>query len=395
MIYFDNAATSFPKPEGVINAIEEALRFYGANPGRSGHKLALQTAKQVFACREQIAAEMGARSTEDVVFTSNCTHSLNTCIKGVLKNGDHVIISDLEHNSVLRPIHTLKEQGVIDYDILEIDEDDDTTIANLERIIRPNTRLIALTHASNVFGIISPIEKIAKVAGKSGILFLVDAAQSAGVIPINITKIGIDFLCFPGHKGFFGPTGTGVIVTTRGDLIDTVFEGGSGSNSLSYTQPEFMPDKLESGTVNTAGIIALKAGFDFVASKGMDTIYRHELKLTRQIYDGLQKIENVKLYTSRPTEGKHVPVLSFNIEGRTGEQTCALLDETGFCLRGGYHCAPLAHKKMNTLEGGSARLSLGAFNSENQVKSFLREVTRIAAVAEKESGKPAAKTVED
>lgn len=379
MIYFDNAATSFPKPEGVINSVEEALRFYSANPGRSGHKLALQTAKQVYACRQTIANTMGAENVEDVVFAVNCTHALNMCIRGILEQGDHAIISDIEHNSVLRPVHTLKDQGVIDYDVVEIDlEDDEKTIQNLEALIRPNTKLIAVSHGSNVFGIVSPIAKMAECAKKHDVLFLVDAAQSAGVLPINVQKMGIDFLCFPGHKGFYGPTGTGVVVTNKGELLNTIMQGGSGSESLSYLQPEFMPDKMESGTVNTTGIIGLKAGYDFVASKGMDTIYRHELKLTQQLYDGLEKIENIILYTKRPQAGRNLPVLSFNIKGKSGEQTCKDLDEVGFCLRGGYHCAPLAHKKMDTLETGTARLSVGAFNSENQVKSFLREVTRIA-----------------
>jgi len=378
MIYFDNAATTFPKPPSVVAAVQEAMTCYGANPGRSGHKISVQTARRVYGCREKLAALMGAPDVENVAFTLNCTHAINLCLKGLLRDGDHVIISDMEHNSILRPIHTLSQRGVIDYDVLEICEgDDEETLRRLEGLFRPNTRLIAMTHGSNVFGIMTPIRAISQLAREHGALLLVDAAQSAGVAPLNVTEMGIDFLCMPGHKSLYGPSGTGAIVTARGELLSTIVEGGTGSLSLEYSQPDFMPDKLESGTVNTTGILGLSAGLDFIQSVGLENIYRHELDLTCAIYDGLSRMPGVKLYTARPVMGRNLPVLAFNLEGLSGEETCAKLDEVGFCLRGGFHCSPLAHKKMGTLDCGAARLSLGYFNDSKQAERFLREISKI------------------
>ncbi len=380
MIYFDNAATTFPKPPSVIRAVQDAMTCYGANPGRSGHKMSVQTAGQVYACREKLAELMGAPEVENVAFTQNCTHGLNLCIKGILQQGDHVIISDLEHNSVLRPVDTLAQRGVITYDVLEIcPEDDRETLSRLEKLFRPNTRLVAMTHGSNVLGIMTPIEKIGQLAHDHGALFLVDAAQSAGVVPIHLEKMGIDFLCMPGHKSLYGPSGTGAVVTQKGELLRTIIEGGTGSVSLESQQPDFMPDKLESGTVNTAGILGLGAGLEFITKTGMENIYRHEIGLVQSLYDGLSQIKGVQLYTSRPGLGRNLPVLAFNVESLTGEETCAKLDEVGFCLRGGFHCAPLAHKKMGTLDRGMARLSPGYFNTPEQVEIFLREMRKIAA----------------
>lgn len=377
MIYFDNGATSYPKPQGVRTAVEEAFLFYGANPGRSGHRMSLQTGKKIYECRSTLARFMGAAGAEQVVFTLNCTHSINLCLKGLLNTGDHVIITDMEHNSVLRPIHTLSQAGIITYSILTIHEDEEETLAELAALIQPNTRLFAMTHGSNVFGILTPIRRIAALAGERGILMLVDAAQTAGVIEIDVEKWGIDFLCMPGHKGLYGPTGTGAIVTTRGELLRTIMEGGTGSQSLSYDQPDFMPDKLESGTVNSVGIQGLGAGLQYVMEQGVESLYSHELGLTARIYDGLALLPKVQLYTKRPRKGKSLPVLSFNLEGLSGEETCALLDAEGFCLRGGYHCAPLAHKKMGTLETGTARLSLGAFNTALEADRFLHLVAKL------------------
>jgi len=377
MIYFDNAATTFPKPPQVIAAVEDAMRFYGANPGRSGHKLSVTTAQKVYACREALAELVNAPDVENVAFTLNCTHAINLCLKGILRDGDHVIISDLEHNSVLRPIHTLQKNGLIYYDILTIHEDDEETLRELESLLRPDTKLIAMTHGSNVFGIMTPVEKIAQLAKERGILMLVDAAQSVGTVPLDLQRMGIDFLCMPGHKGLYGPSGTGAVVTARGDLLHTVIEGGTGSVSLEYDQPAFMPDKLESGTVNTIGILGLEAGIRFLREKGIDQICDHEMFLAQRVYDGLQALEGILLYTPRPQKGRSLPVLAFNLQGLSGEETCQKLDGAGFCLRGGYHCAPLAHRKMNTLKTGAARLSLGAFNTEQQVERLLREVKQL------------------
>ncbi len=378
MIYFDNAATTFPKPAKVVAAVNQAMSLYGANPGRSGHKMSLATAEQIYNCREKLAELFHANRVEDVVFTQNCTQSLNIAIKGILRWGDHAIISDLEHNSVLRPMEKLKNDGLITYDILKIGQDAAETVARLEKLIRPNTKLIAVTHGSNAFGICVPIEAISNVAKKHGCYFLVDSAQSAGVLPIDIQKLGIDFLCMPGHKGLYGPSGTGVLIANNGERFNTLIEGGTGSVSLSYKQPDFMPDRLESGTLNTIGIIGLSAGIDFVNQTGLNAIYEHEFELTNMIDSGLRNIPGVILYTAPPRKGQNLPVISFNLSGKKGDETAGLLDEAGFALRGGFHCAPLAHKKMGTLESGTARVSIGAFNTKIQAQAFCNIVKKFS-----------------
>ena len=377
MVYFDNAATTYPKPNEVIKAVNNAFVHYGANPGRSGHKLSVDTARQVYECRELVADFFGCKNPEQVVFTQNCTHALNLAIKGILRVGDHAIISDIEHNSVLRPIHTLKERGAIAYAIAPIDLSDDVTVENFRRLIKPNTKLIAVSHGSNVFGIRSPIEKLAKLAHENGCYFLVDAAQTAGVVEIDMEKTGIDFLCAAGHKSLYGPMGTGILIAAKGEDLCTIIEGGSGSASLDYNQPDFMPDKLESGTLNAIGIVGLKAGINFVKSMGIPAIYNHEMKIAREIYSRIACEKNVQLYTPYPVDGVHLPVISFNIIGRAGEETAQLLDEKGYCLRGGYHCAPLAHKKFGTLDTGAARISIGAFNNLAQAAGLASEIKKL------------------
>lgn len=374
MIYFDNAATSYPKPESVIHGVNRAMRQYGANPGRSGHTMSMKTAEKIYECRKNVAELFGANE-EEVVFTSNCTSALNTAIKGVLSQGDHVIISDLEHNSVLRPVHALAERGVITYSVATVSEGDfNKTLEAFERLIRPETRLIACTHGSNLNGVILPIRQIGALCRKRGILFLVDAAQSAGVIPINMGTHFIDFLCMPGHKGLYGPSGTGVLIAARGDLIRPLMEGGTGSLSLEYSQPNFLPDKLESGTVNTVGIIGLNQGIEFVKSRTMTKIYEHEMSLATVLYEGLSKIHDTILYTRKPQKGLHLPVICFNLTGRTGEEVAGKLNEYGFALRGGYHCAPLAHKKQGTDQIGAARVSFSAFNRMDEVEKLIKTV---------------------
>lgn len=379
MIYFDNGATTFPKPASVIEAVRQAMEIYGANPGRSGHKLSLDAAVKVFECREAVAQMFGAENVEDVVFTSNCTHAINFALKGLLKNGDHVIISDLEHNSVLRPIHELAVRGIITYSIATVDETDDKkTVESFRWRIRPNTKLIACTHASNAFGVSLPIEKIGKLADAHDILFLVDAAQTAGIVPIDMRKNRIDFLCAPGHKSLYGPPGTGFLITPLGNALDTVFEGGTGSMSADYGQPTIMPDRLESGTVNTSGIIGLNAGISYVREKGIDTIYRQSMQVAGDIHEGLKKISNITLYTEAFIFGRHLPVVSFNIKDMPSENAASAFSDLGFALRGGLHCAPLAHKKMGTIEMGAVRASIGSFNTREEARQFLAAAKQLA-----------------
>jgi len=378
MIYFDNGATSFPKPRRVAQAVGEAFSSYGANPGRSGHQMSIQTAVKVFEARETLAGLFRLQSPEEVVFTQNCTYAVNLALKGILRHGDHVIISDLEHNAVLRPVHTLARRGLITYSIAQTFPDRAQTAASFASHILPSTRLIACTHASNVLGIILPVKDIGRLCRGRDLLFLVDAAQTAGVLDIFPREWGIDFLCVAGHKGLYGPSGTGALITLLGGLLDTVIEGGTGSFSDSYQQPGEMPDRLESGTLNTMGILGLGAGVAFVLEKSCAAIYSHEMKLALEIFSQLKTIPNVTLYSPDFNFGTHVPVLSFNINNMPSEQTIALLSDAGFALRGGLHCAPLAHQKIGTMETGAARISVGAFNTIQEAHKLCEAIAIIA-----------------
>ena len=377
MIYFDNAATTWPKPQAVADAVAQAMRKYGANPGRSGHKMSLTTAMKIYEVRELAAEFFGANSAENVVFTQNCTHALNIVIRGLLMPGDHVIMSELEHNSVLRPVHALAERGIISYSIAPVSNSDNETVASFASLILPNTKLIICTHGSNVWGIRPPVKKLGKLAFEKNIFFLVDAAQTAGVINIDVNDCAIDFLCTAGHKSLYGPSGTGLLITARSDVLDPLMEGGTGSYSTELTQPEDMPEKFESGTVNAMGIIGLGAGIRYIKSKGLPDIYKHEMTLGQIIYRRLQSMPAIELYTDFESETQ-LPVLSFNIAGMHSEDVAAKLSDKGFALRGGLHCAPFAHRKMGTLERGAARISIGIFNTTEQAMALCNEIKRIA-----------------
>lgn len=388
MIYFDNAATTFPKPMCVKNAVDEALLRYGANPGRSGHDLAAQTSLRIYEVREKAAAFFGAEDVEQVAFTQNCTHALNTVIKGLLRPGDHVVISDLEHNSVLRPVYALSAKGIITYSIAETFADPLKTELSFCHAIRPNTRAIIATHASNVFGLKLPAKRLGKIARKYGIYYIMDAAQTAGTEHINMKEMQIDFLCTAGHKGLYGPTGTGLLITPYGQKLLPLMEGGTGSVSHEYAQPDFMPDHLESGTLNTMGIIGLGAGIDFVTHCGIDGITQREMQVITVIYDKLRQCKDVILYTKEPALKAQAAVLSFNIKGLNSEETASKLNKLGFAVRGGMQCAPLAHKKFGTMQTGTVRISAGAFNTVEQGRALAEAVKQIANSPGKELQTP-------
>lgn len=356
MIYLDNAATSGYKPEGVIRAVGNALRLYSANPGRSGHKLSVAAAEKVYKVREKLSNFFGASGPENVVFTLNCTHSVNLVLKGVLQKNDHLIISNLEHNAVARPAAKLKNIGLITLDTFNGLSDDIET--ELSSLVTPKTKMIFCTHASNVCGKILDIAKIGAFCKEKGILFGVDAAQSAGVLPIDMNKMGIDFLCIAPHKGLYAPMGTGVLIAEK-PLPDTLIEGGTGTASLSLVQPEDMPERMESGTINLPGIFGIGAGVGFVESKGRENIYRHEAALCRKLCNDLKKHGRIKVYCDENFFGNYAPVVSVNIPGMTSDEVARLLNEKGVAVRGGYHCAPLAHKTLGTYSGGTVRISPG------------------------------------
>lgn len=372
MIYLDNSATSFPKPESVIRAVNDSMRYFSANPGRSGHRMSINTAKKVFECRKVVCNFFNLNDESKVIFTSGCTHSLNTVIKGILKPNDHCVISCFEHNSVLRPLEKLKEKN-ISYSIASVYPDDnDKTVDSFRKCINERTRLVVCTHASNVFGIRLPVERICALAHNYGIPFCLDAAQSAGVLPIDIENDGYDFVCCAGHKGLYGPMGIGLLLVNSDILPDSIIEGGTGSESQNLLQPDFTPDKYESGTLNIPGICGLKKGIERVLNKGIDTISQHEMRLIRILYSSLKNIRGIKLYTAKPDIKHFAPVMSFSIENKSSEEIAAKLDKRyGIAVRAGLHCSPLAHKFMNTLDYGTVRISPSMFTTENDIKKLI------------------------
>lgn len=380
MIYLDNAATTSPKPKIVRDASAKALENLVVNPGRSGHAVAEKAAEEIYACRKKAASFFGSENPENVVFTLNCTHALNFVIKGVLVRGDHVIVSSMEHNAVMRPINKLKKEGIIEYDAAEVIlGNEDATVRSFERLIKNNTKMIICTHASNVFGVINPIKKIGELCKRYNLIFAVDAAQTAGILPIDIKDCRIDYLCCAGHKGLYGPMGTGILLS-GGKKLKTLIEGGTGNFSNELDQPSDLPERLESGTMNTSGIIALSKGFDFVNSKGIDNIYRHELKYTGLAYDMLVRNRNVVLYCPRPEYGAFVPVLSFNVKGRQSMEVAEYLSKNDIAVRAGYHCAPMAHRMFGTDTQGTVRISPSVFTVENDIKSLVIAVNKFTSV---------------
>jgi cysteine desulfurase family protein len=377
MIYLDNAATTSPKPQSVSAAVYRAVHFFSANPGRGGHRLSVTTARQIYRARTNIADFFRVPREENVIFTPGCTASLNMVMKGVLKKGDHVIISSMEHNSVLRPLEKLKQMGLVTYSIAAVDTDHDKTVDHFRRQINERTRLILCTHASNVFGTILPIERLCALAHSYGILFCVDAAQSAGVLEINVEDSGFDFVCCAGHKGLYGPMGTGLLLIGGDTLPDTLIEGGTGSASADPLMPAYTPDRYESGTLNVPGILGLSAGVDFVRARGMDSIYRHELSLMRFAYEKLSRISGVLLYTGYPTEYQTAPVLSFSVKDKSSEDVAAYLDQHyDIAVRAGLHCAPLAHRTMGTEERGTVRVSPSVFTSRQDIQILVNAVNK-------------------
>ena len=376
MIYLDNAATTFPKPPSVVKAVNTAMNFYGANPGRSGHKMAEETAKQVYKCREKVGKFFNCEP-EKVVFTMNCTHAINIAIQGLAHKGEHILISDLEHNSVARCVHQLYLDGICSYSVVKTYSDPQETLISFYKAIRPNTKIICCTHASNVFGQILPIEDIAKIAHQQGIYFIADAAQSGGVLNIDLKNSEIDFVCLPGHKGLYGPSGTGLLLCNSDAKLHPLTQGGTGTDSLLLEMPEYLPERLESGTINTAGIIGLSAGISYVEQHSTKKIYEFEMKLCKKIYEELKDVPWVKFYGNEPELNKNVPILSITLGSMNGSESSDWLNKNGnIATRGGFHCAKLAHEKMGTEKIGTCRISPASFNNRADVEALCRLIKR-------------------
>lgn len=377
MIYFDNAATSFPKPETVYESVFNVMKNYGANPGRSGHKLALKAGRGIYETREAISNLFNIKNPMDIIFTYNCTDSLNLGIKGLLIPGDHVITTSMEHNSVLRPLKALEKNGV-ETTIIKGDSKGRINPLEIENSIKKNTKMIITTHVSNLTGTIMPIREIGEIAKKHGIIYMVDGAQSAGVYDIDVEEMNIDLLAFPGHKGLLGPQGTGGLYIREGIELKELKEGGTGSSSDSLYQPDILPDKYESGTPNAPGIIGLGEGVRYILDRDIANIRRHEEELTRHFIEELLKIDGVKIYGPLDIneQGAVVPI---NIRDEDSSEISYILDEEyDICVRSGLHCAPLAHKTIGTFEQGVIRFSFGLFNTHEEIEQGIKAIKCIS-----------------
>lgn len=369
-VYFDNAATSYPKPPSVYEAINFTLQHVGANPGRGEHSLSQSANRIIFEARETIAEFFNIPNSRNIVFTSNGTEAINLALKGFLKPGDHGIISSMEHNSVVRPLNSLKNDGV-NVTIVQCDKEGKLNPDYVFKEIKKNTRLIVLTHASNVTGTILPVEEIGEIAAKKGIPLLVDAAQTAGTIPIDVVRNSISLLACPGHKSLLGPQGTGFLYICEGFNLKPLIEGGTGSNSELSEQPDFLPDRFQSGTLNTPGIAGLKAGIEFINKKSIQTIKEHEDMLSNTFINKLKEINRVRIYSPLSIKEK-TAVVSFNIKGKDSADIATALDEKyQIMVRVGLHCSPYAHKTIGTFPDGTIRVSFSIFNTVHEIDYFI------------------------
>ncbi|MBO8172166.1 MAG: aminotransferase class V-fold PLP-dependent enzyme [Bacillaceae bacterium] len=378
IIYLDNAASTWPKPPEVRKAMIENIDHFAANPGRGGHQLAVTAGKTIQETRSKLARLFNVTDSRNIIFFSNATAALNQAIKGLLKNGDHVVTTMIEHNSVRRPLEFLRKERGISISYVSPETNDTFKIEAFEKAIQPETKLIVVSHASNLTGMIIPVEQIGHLAREKGIIFLVDASQTAGILPIDVEKQKIDMLAFPGHKGLYGPQGTGGLYLSPDIDLIPLMHGGTGSKSENIEQPEERPDRYESGTLNTVGIAGLSRGVDFVLEKGVDEIRQKEQTLTKLLMEKLMALDGVHVYGPH-IDLERVGVVSFNIEGIHCQEVASILDQHyQIAVRAGYHCTPLAHQCFGTMEtGGSIRASFGYFNSEPDVEALVEAVKEI------------------
>lgn len=378
MIYFDQAASSFPKPKSVVEAVTEALNEYAANPGRGGHALAARAANQIYKTRAKLANFFGITDPNQVIFFNNATGAINQAIKGFpFQEGDHIITTAYEHNSIRRPLEFMKDKLNLELTYLCPNINGELTDKQINDSIKENTKLIAITHGSNLTGAIFPIKKFGDIAKQKNITFLVDASQTAGILPINMTEMNIDMLALPGHKGLLGPQGTGVLILKNPLLLEPLFHGGTGSFSELITQPEKAPERYESGTLNTPGIVGLLAGIEEVEKIGLQTIYKHEHMLTSLLIDGLEKIEGVRIYGPDKSVDR-LGVVTFLLEGIDSQEVAMILDEHyHIAVRAGLHCSPLGHESIGTKDLGTIRVSFGPYNSKEEVQQFIRAIEEI------------------
>jgi len=378
-IYLDNASTTFPKPECVYKFMNSFYRQYGVNPGRA-KGYAYQQAEIILSrTRSRLTRFFNSRNHNRLVFTYNATDALNMIISGILKNGDHVVTTNLEHNAVIRPLNHLALKINIEVDWVSCDRYGFIDPDDIKKRIKKNTKLVIVNHCSNVIGTIQPVTDIGKICGKAGVIFAIDAAQTAGVIPIDMEKSNIDVIAFTGHKSLLGPMGIGGLQIKNRINIEPIRFGGTGILSEKKYQPEQFPYYLECGTLNMVGVAGLFAAQDYLDEKGVSNIYRHEMKLAKMLYQGLRPIKKIILY-NKPVMGTHIGMISFGIKGITPEKIGSILESKyGIYSRAGLHCAPLIHKHIGTITGGTVRLSIGPFNTATEIEKTILAISEIAS----------------
>ncbi len=380
MIYLDNAATSWPKPPTVAEAMVRFLDEIGANPGRSGHHRSVEAGRVVYRTREVVANLFGFADPLRVIFTLNVTTAINVALRGLLHPGDHVITSSMEHNSVMRPLRALEREGVT-LTVVPCSPEGFLDSQAVRQALRPETSLIVLNQASNVCGTILPVAEVGRIAREAGVLLLVDAAQTGGTFPVSMEEMGVDLLAFTGHKGLLGPMGTGGLLVGLRVPLDRFVPlicGGTGSRSEYEVQPDFLPDKLESGTMNTVGLAGLAAGIQYIQERGVEEIRAHKMALTQQLLEGLAALPEVTVYGPADVRWQ-VAVVSFNVAGWSCSDVALHLDETyGVACRPGLHCAPAAHRTLGTFPDGAVRFGLGVFTTAEEVEAAVRAVAEIA-----------------
>jgi cysteine desulfurase family protein len=380
MIYFDNAATSWPKAPEVLAAMAQCLAEAGGNPGRSGHRLSIAAARVVEETRELLADLFNAGDPSRIVFTQNATHALNVALYGLLHSGDHLVTTSVEHNSVMRPLRHLETRGV-EVTVVSCRQDGTLQVDDVRRALRPDTRLLVTTHASNVLGTVMPVGELVDAAHDVGALCLVDASQTAGAIPIDVERTGVDLLAFTGHKALLGPTGTGGLFIRPGLEPAPLIRGGTGSDSDREFQPAFHPDVHESGTLNVTGIAGLGAGVRFLRSVGIDAVVAHERALVAQFREAVASVPGVTVYG--PKDGANrCGVVSFNLAGVSSSEVTQILDDSfGIMARAGLHCAPSAHHTAGTFPAGTVRFAFGWFNTSDEIATATEALSELASWA--------------
>ncbi|WP_100374324.1 aminotransferase class V-fold PLP-dependent enzyme [Bacillus sp. FJAT-45037] len=378
MIYFDHAASSFPKPEAVGQAMLEAVNQYGANPGRGGHKLAERATQVIQEARAEISSFFGAPNGKHVWFYQNATMALNQAICGFpFSKGDHVVTTVFEHNSVLRPLNSVSDTKGIDVTYVQPDAEGKISIQAIAQAVKPKTKAIIISHASNVTGVIVDLRAISEVARKIGAVFIVDASQTAGTLPIDMERDGIDLLAFAGHKSMLGPQGTGVLISKDDYNLFPLIHGGTGSYSESSEQPTQWPDRYEAGTLNTPGIAGLLAGIREVKTLGIEQIYQHEQALLAQLLKGLENLQTINTFGTTDINDR-LAVCSFRLDQVESHELAFILDEHyDIAVRAGLHCAPMTHHELETVETGLVRVSFGPYNTADEVQALLEALVEI------------------